>query len=793
MFKKVALEKIKQNKKTKGTSLDLSKLELTEIPEELNELYHLTELNLSNNNIKEVKRLESLINLELLFLHQNQLECIKELALLPKVRIISLYDNNIKNIPLEILNLNLPIDFSSKAKGHNGILLIGNPIVSPPPEILLKGNEAIKSYLENLVESKNLNEVKTILVGEGASGKTSLVNRFTGNKFNPYEGQTHGIKISKKSHFINKEKLTINFWDFGGQEIMHATHQFFLTKRSVYLLVIDSRKDEKAEYWLRHIKIFGDAAPVIIVINKIDQNQTFDLDRKYLLNKFPNIKAFYKVSCKTNQGIPELKNYLIHCLLETELRKTPFPKNWFTVKEQLQKLKENFITYEKYQEICLKYEIEDPIGQKTLLNFLNDLGIVLNYEKLKLYSTYILNPHWLTNAVYRIINSSIVANADGKFQLTTLEKIFEDRKYGYSSFYNESLKFPIDKYLFIIAIMKEFELIYQINDKQYIIPELLPIQQNKVELKDYTFVIRLVIEYPDFIPTSIIPRLMVKMHDHIYQNRVWKTGMVLEEKLIFNCIANINLDKETNKIDIEVAGERSRDFLTVIRQTIKQLNESFHHLSINEWIPLIGSTEHEKEETLVEYEELLGYEESNVDTYFSGKLRKKFLVSELLNGIETPESRINKEGLQIFISYSKQDEKYKEELCKHLMALVRLNKLVLWTDRSIDSGKEWEEEIFKNIEKSDIVLCLISSDFISSDFCYTKQLQSALEMHNAKKQIVIPIRIRVCDWEKLPISEIQGLPDQWLNDLNDDKAWTSIVKGVEVVINKIQQTKYSSK
>ncbi len=84
---------------------------------------------------------------------------------------------------------------------------------------------------------------------------------------------------------------------------MHATHQFFLSKRSLYLLVLDSRRETQVDYWLKHIQTFGKNAPVIIVINKIDENPHFYLPQQRQLKKrYPNFKQVCRLSCATQQG-----------------------------------------------------------------------------------------------------------------------------------------------------------------------------------------------------------------------------------------------------------------------------------------------------------------------------------------------------------------------------------------------------------------------------------------------------------------------------------------------------------
>ncbi|HOY21257.1 MAG TPA: COR domain-containing protein [Haliscomenobacter sp.] len=524
------------------------------------------------------------------------------------------------------------------------------------------------------MEKSSLNEVKVTLVGEGASGKTSLVKRLLNSSFDKKEAQTHGIKIIKHKFKVQGEDFLVNFWDFGGQEIMHATHQFFLTKRCLYVLVLDSRKDEKAEYWLNYIQSFGGNAPVIVVLNKIDENPSFDVNRQFLSKKYSNIQAYYKVSCANGDGINVLKKDIMSHLWGLELRSTAFPKGWFKVKTQMEAMPDDYIGYAQYQSICTGNHVHNTQSQKVLLELLNDLGVVLNYEQLRLYDTQVLNPLWLTNAVYRIINSPILAKSTGRFNINDLGAIINDPRYQkenpehWSNIFKfwapeqKILQFPEAKFLFIVAMMKQFEILFQLDEYHYLIPGLLSEEENTYDFKATDSTLAFVIEYKDFLPAAIIPRLMVKLHKYIHNNQIWKTGMVLEETLLFNSIANIVLDKESKKINIEIQGNRKRDFLSVIRETLKEINTSYQDLDVTEWIPLPEL--YKGEQVMVDYLELLGYEKMGQQQYFSGKLLKAFLVANLLNGIEKPEMRKEFNTCHIFISYSHLDQAYKEGVVK---------------------------------------------------------------------------------------------------------------------------------
>ena len=147
--------------------------------------------------------------------------------------------------------------------------------------------------------------------------------------------------------------------------------------------------------------------------------------------------------------------------------------------------------------------------------------------------------------------------------------------------------------------------------------------------------------------------------------------------------------------------------------------------------------------------------------------------------------------VSLFLSYSHKDEHLKAELDSHLSTLKRMGFIDVWNDRKINPGDDWENEIDENLEGSDIIVCLISSDFVNSDYCYSKELERALEKHNNEEAIVVPIVIRPVVWNILPIGKIQGLPKDgkavtsWNNM---DEAFEDVVKGLLKVVNEIRKT-----
>jgi tetratricopeptide (TPR) repeat protein len=151
-------------------------------------------------------------------------------------------------------------------------------------------------------------------------------------------------------------------------------------------------------------------------------------------------------------------------------------------------------------------------------------------------------------------------------------------------------------------------------------------------------------------------------------------------------------------------------------------------------------------------------------------------------------SRTNLKSVFLFCSYSHKDEGLRDELDRHLSALKRQGILYTWHDRKISAGREWEGEIDKNLEAADIILLLISADFLGSDYCHDREMKRALEKHEAGQTRVIPILIRPVDWHGEPFEKLQALPTDakpvtsWRNR---DQAWTNVVKGLREAIEDI--------
>jgi hypothetical protein len=145
---------------------------------------------------------------------------------------------------------------------------------------------------------------------------------------------------------------------------------------------------------------------------------------------------------------------------------------------------------------------------------------------------------------------------------------------------------------------------------------------------------------------------------------------------------------------------------------------------------------------------------------------------------------------QVFYSYAHEDERWRKKLETHLSSLKRKGLISGWYDRNIKAGQEWEQEIDTHLNTADIILLLISPDFLASDYCYCTEMKRAMERHEAGVARVIPIILRPVDWQGTPFDKLQVLPTdakavtEWSNS---DRAFMDIVKGIRNAVEDLSK------
>jgi GTPase SAR1 family protein len=512
--------------------------QLTALPESFGNLKNLSNLSISGNRFNTFPIVIcELFNLTELYAIANEIKTIpKEIGKLTKLRKIFFggqqisrnarfggkggHGNEIESLPICLAQLHHLDELD----------LSDNPLSQELAAAYKEGLGAVKRYLNEMEKgARKRYEAKLLILGDGNEGKTCVSRALRRLPFREQK-TTHGVDVEqwKFAHpddpTDQTKDITLNIWDFEGQEISHQTHQFFLTSQSLYLLVFKCRDQflmDRAEYWLDTIRARAPKAKVAIVISQCEERTPHvPLDR--LQTQYGDLLAkewFFAVGCKTNSNIEKLATFLQRAAADLEFMGEPWPMSYERAENEIKKTARKQTAHINREEL---YEIfsKSGVGQDnwdSAAAAMFRLGVVTQFPDCPdLRDFVVLRPQWLTKAISKVMEDAKLVEDKGEIALNRMEGIWNKKGYGgmFPTFHN---------------CMKEFELCYDLEDQSQgcLMPLRFGYVQPPTPWSDSEPVKERRMEYKLAIrpPMGLISRFIVKTHHMIVKTPEYPKGV----------------------------------------------------------------------------------------------------------------------------------------------------------------------------------------------------------------------------------------------------------------------------
>lgn len=590
------------------TSLGLWGLGLQEVPPWLKQLSKLEELYLSSNPFKELPEwLGNMTILKALYLDRLQLT----------------------RLPHSLMNLKLPFFLDPQAMENNhfaGIRIDETDLSIQPISLFDQSRDESPDFQESrkLIEDYfktpkiPIREAKVIFLGDGKVGKTYTIQRLLNDC---HQGEyptkeTHGILIEDLFTEEVGQSYNVRVWDFGGQDIMHEMHRCFLTDRTCYVVMVDTRTDKqtgRARYWLRTVHSVAPKAPVLLLVNEISGGQNRDLDYSALKQEFPNlvnVEFCSSLSASEEEFRQKVRNPIFQQALGLDSCKMDLPESWESVRQELLKQKDSatyYINREVFHGLCDQYGVPADNGLRAwLLTWFNDLGVCFSYhlgEDGQEQSTdyKILDPMWLTSAVYKIIWEKERTD-DGLISLSEICRILEKpgsdamKKDGIPCL--ENVSYNEMECGYVLDIMRKFCISYPADDNTEFMPTLCK-SDSKLDPTPRTWKQHAAYRFRyTFLPENVLHRLMIYCFANLRPGKRWRKGFWLEceSQGLSAVIRTSGRDSEENELQIDVYAQNEKYeawmWLQPLCQQIMTINEM---LSLKSKSYILAENDYDKE------------------------------------------------------------------------------------------------------------------------------------------------------------------------------------------------------
>lgn len=704
---------------------DISRNQLTELVMRGN-CGALFLLDASHNQLTSFELWGSFAALKYLYLNDNQLQDLLFKDILKMLEFLHLRNNKLEYLP----HL-LPFTQMKTLFLHGNPMSAMRDVISGDEH----GNswEAVCAYQLSQTKSKLvfLHQAKMILVGNGEVGKTSIRiklldkkaplpakhERTPGLEIWPYPVKNLETRITGLHAAID---FQLNIWDFGGQGKYREVQQIFCNRKTLYLFVtahddLPQKEDYVGfEYWLSMVNAYSlddsdsRPSPVIHVVNKIDEHEmpVNERDRQAI---FSNITRFVKISCETLRNFEQLEAAIREVLpqVSPDMFTAQFTEYWLAVKSELERRQsDNHITKAEYLQICADNQL-DEVEAENWIRILDRIGTVIYFgENKELQDWVILNPSWVKQALYDVLDNQALIAEGGILKEYVLTEIWKDRS-------------PEERQ-HLIRLMLAYKLCYQQKDArgkvEYVVPALLydtaPQLPDHLQKPDY----RLKFTFSPFLPAGTVNKLMVMLHDgsnaimrasgsegasekmerslEIEMNKdyLWKNNVIARD-VEHNVYAHVREDWEGKTVCLDFFGKNARPLFEYIHSALESINQTLKATRHMAQLNLESWAWHE-----AEWERM-------------DKLKKFGVAFFPANSIPTI---AEKKKLRVFVCYAHlEDSRYMKLFVEGIKAH---SDWEIFNDHQILIGQDWHKRLQKEVAECDFGILLISPGFFKSEY-----------------------------------------------------------------------------
>ncbi|XP_046560391.1 probable serine/threonine-protein kinase roco11, partial [Haliotis rubra] len=414
--------------------------------------------------------------------------------------------------------------------------LIGCPSLrTPPNEVVSRGFEPVKAYLKRLAGGFTAcRRTKLMLVGLGGAGKTSLLKALMSHnkKTEGTKGEdiTDGIVIQPWTVKTDDDiEITYNTWDFAGQTLYYNTHQFFLSKRAVYILLWSTRQGfEHAglDFWLSSIACHAPKTPIFVVGTHCDQVPKADIPVSELTRRYPQIAGFHFISSVTGMGVADLEKQLLKVTLEQKNMGEKIPQVWLNLEKKILAARSStsILKWEVIKEYGMEVGIYDEKDIKEAVQFLHELGTVQYFDNdFLLEDQIVINPQWIVNVMSCVVSVKTPYQEDaGRFSHKYISDVWKD--------------YPPSLHQWLLQLTEEFDLTFPLpKEPVNIVPCLLPPEEPS-EIENWaegsrfedTRQTKMVYKFA-YLPAGLFNRAQVRLFQFSDGKLIWKRGSLLNK------------------------------------------------------------------------------------------------------------------------------------------------------------------------------------------------------------------------------------------------------------------------